>query len=389
MPIAARHASASWLLRICVCVWACWAFPAPARLAAQCGVTIPNGERCPAPGGTNCEFYVCFNNNCVPSGILYAPGTKCGCFGDECYEDFCDASGNCQCGFFPAKNNIRCASDQDVCNGVNLCDGFSGPSCLGGITYPVSGCDDGIPCTENCNPVTGCVTYIFNNRCNDNDPCTQDLCDTAAAKAGCINVCLDPNCNSPACVSFPVEWLSLTAKEEGNSIRVEWITGYEINNRGFEVEFSADGEHFVLAGFVAGQRNSQEPSFYSFKTPILQYGKTYIRLRQLDLDGKYSYSPVLIVNTRAPGALVLEPVWINPVSGEGSVRFTSAEAMPADINLYDRFGRVVRRIYKGYLRAGAVYQVPFEVRGLSPGIYYLDLRAGPQDRKTQKCFITP
>ncbi|MEZ4684780.1 MAG: hypothetical protein R3B47_01515 [Bacteroidia bacterium] len=68
---------------------------------SQCGVNIPDGERCEAPGGTNCEFYICVAGICQPAGIYYPAGSKCGCFGDECYDDFCDGNGVCQCVLTP------------------------------------------------------------------------------------------------------------------------------------------------------------------------------------------------------------------------------------------------------------------------------------------------
>ena len=87
---------------------------------AQCGVNIPDGELCEAPGGDNCEFYTCVAGNCVPSGFNYPQGSKCGCFGDECYDDFCDtATGDCVCGFFAAPTGAKCASEQNICDGMD------------------------------------------------------------------------------------------------------------------------------------------------------------------------------------------------------------------------------------------------------------------------------
>jgi hypothetical protein len=76
-------------------------------------------------------------------------------------------------------------------------------------------------------------------------------------------------------------------------VRLDWSTASEINNKGFEVEMSADGLAYQKIAFVEGRGNSTTIQSYNHTT--IQPYDSYYRLRQVDFDGKYSYSPIVFV----------------------------------------------------------------------------------------------
>ncbi len=94
-------------------------------------------------------------------------------------------------------------------------------------------------------------------------------------------------------------------------IELRWRTAEEENVKGFEVE-RAEGNTtgFVKDGFVAA-RNSGQPDDYFFYHPVTNNGKYYFRLKMIDRDGKYSYSPVIVIeiNNATTGFAILP----NPV----------------------------------------------------------------------------
>lgn len=370
-------------LSILVCLG--WGMPSTA--VSQCGVTIPNGERCEAPGGDNCEFYICSQGQCVPSGVYYPSGTKCGCFSDECYEDFCDGTGDCVCGFFAASSSYACASEQNICDGVDHCDGLSGENCNGTTTFPASSCDDGVLCTVDCNPVEGCVTYPIDNLCDDADICTVDVCDTSSV-AGCLNTCTGTQAcaGSTPCVSFPIEWHSISAKAEGTMLYIEWMTSMEVNNKGFEVELSGDGVFFQNIGFVPGHGTSQDAQFYDFQTLIKCYGTNYVRLKQLDLDGGFSYSRTLEVMAPLKKILSLEAAYPNPFRDKTTVRFSVKEDIEVSLRVYDQSGQEVKVLFEGPAKANEVYITTFHATGLAAGTYFYEL-VGAQNRIARKLLI--
>lgn len=357
----------------------------PATVYAQCGVTIPNGERCEAPGGANCEFYTCVNNSCVPSGDLYLPGTKCGCFADECFDDFCDSNGNCVCGFFAASAVEKCASEQSVCDGIDHCDGVQALGCLG-TTDPAPPCGDGIACTEDCNPVDACVTYEFNNRCDDGNSCTDDFC--ISANGGCESTCNGtPACaGDPTCQSLPVEMVSFQAYSLDQDIVLEWMTAIEIENKGFGIELSSDGTNFQEVAFVSGAGTVNEAQFYTHSLKAPGTGIFYLRLQQVDLDGAFSYSRVEQVNVKAGLPFKLNAPYPNPFVESTHIPFSVGEDGGVSLRLYNYEGKLVQTLYDGVARADRNYEIVLKAGNLRSGVYFYEL-ATPKGTETHKLIL--
>jgi hypothetical protein len=77
---------------------------------------------------------------------------------------------------------------------------------------------------------------------------------------------------------------------------LSWTTSSEQDNREFSVEVSRDGANFVSIGSVASKGNSSIDQHYQFLHVKPQAGTSWYRLKQTDLDGKFSYSKVISIN---------------------------------------------------------------------------------------------
>jgi hypothetical protein len=97
--------------------------------------------------------------------------------------------------------------------------------------------------------------------------------------------------------------------ESTEEVRLEWATASEINNKGFEVEMSEDGLAYQKIAFVEGKGNSLTSNIYQLIT--IQPNDAYYRFRQVDFDGKFSYSPVVFVEGVASKVVV----YPNPNNG--------------------------------------------------------------------------
>ncbi|MCX6151969.1 MAG: hypothetical protein NTX22_15700 [Ignavibacteriales bacterium] len=95
--------------------------------------------------------------------------------------------------------------------------------------------------------------------------------------------------------ALPVELTLFTAKQNGSSVELYWVTATEINNYGFEIERSQPREDYSKIiwekiGFVIGNGNSNSLKDYSFvdnKPPIKN---SNYRLKQIDNNGAFKYS---------------------------------------------------------------------------------------------------
>jgi fibronectin-binding autotransporter adhesin len=96
---------------------------------------------------------------------------------------------------------------------------------------------------------------------------------------------------------LPVELLSFSAElNENKAVDITWVTATEINNDYFEVEHSLDAIRFNKIETVQGAGNSTETLYYGTVDYRPNVGVNYYRLKQVDFDGTYAYSDVVLVN---------------------------------------------------------------------------------------------
>jgi hypothetical protein len=140
---------------------------------------------------------------------------------------------------------------------------------------------------------------------------------------------------------LPVALLDFTAQLQGTAVNLAWHTASEKNSARFDIERSTDGTTFGKLGAVAAQGTTSLAHAYAFRDAQLPLGATtlYYRLRQVDLDGTYTFSPVRIVNVSGAGASA-GPLTLFPNPTQGAATLSGAPAQVA-VQVFDAVGRVV------------------------------------------------
>lgn len=160
--------------------------------------------------------------------------------------------------------------------------------------------------------------------------------DELASNAGAVYLF---NENAP----LPVSLVSFEAKRETpEKVALYWRTASEHQNAGFEVEQSPDGLNFEKIAFVEGAGNSSELNNYQL---LVNNSKSaYYRLRQVDFDGSFAYSPIRFVEG-AELALKIR-VYPNPTFGKIRLNFEGLEDPSAYLraSLYQSDGRELLRL---------------------------------------------
>jgi hypothetical protein len=174
---------------------------------------------------------------------------------------------------------------------------------------------------------------------------------------------------------LPVELARFTASASGESVDLRWSTTSEENNAGFDVERSTDGETFTTIGFEPGVGTTEEAQSYRFVDREAPFATTlFYRLRQVDTDGTFEYSPVVEVQV-TPSAVALLPVAPNPVSASARLRYELPEATAVRLQVFDLLGRRVATLADGEKPAGR-HEVSWRSSGLASGTYFVRLQAG-------------
>lgn len=164
----------------------------------------------------------------------------------------------------------------------------------------------------------------------------------------------------------PVTLKSFVGKIVENNTLLVWETASEFNNVGFDIEKSTNGADFSNIGFVKGAGSSFQLNTYNFIDK--NFNQTaYYRLKQLDFDGKYAYSPVVALQkTVEKGNVKIYP---NPVSDQPFLTIDISENSPFDTNIaiFESNGRQI------YLNAHAKDQTTIPVSDWANGIYFIRL----------------
>lgn len=138
---------------------------------------------------------------------------------------------------------------------------------------------------------------------------------------------------------LPVTWLYVRGELRSGDGIIDWATASEENTDRFVVEHSRDGTVYTEVGTVAAAGNSSSVRSYKYTHSKPEPGMHYYRIRQVDIDGKFSYSKVItLLNRDQMREAVIAP---NPVSDmvhlvEPSNRFIEK------IEIYDMTGRLMQ-----------------------------------------------
>lgn len=149
--------------------------------------------------------------------------------------------------------------------------------------------------------------------------------------------------NYPATVVVPVKLISFSAAAKDNAVLLNWLTEEEINSSHFEVERSFDAKDFTnIAVVLDGIENGTKKS-YALKdaSPLLKDKSiAYYRLKQVDLDGKFTYSNVLPVRLKNAADITMQ-VSPNPFVDRLITRFSSEEKGTGEIRIVSMAGKTV------------------------------------------------
>ena len=146
------------------------------------------------------------------------------------------------------------------------------------------------------------------------------------------------------CAALPIKLKSFTAVRNKANVDIAWETEIEDNNKGFFIERKLSTAGWEEISFVPSKGvngNSNSPLTYRLIDNNDVRGITQYRLKQVDIDGKFSYSPIRSV--RGQGQKIKTIVYPNPSSdGKLNVVFDDKD-VSRDVSLMDINGRVIRQ----------------------------------------------
>ncbi len=170
---------------------------------------------------------------------------------------------------------------------------------------------------------------------------------------------------------LPVTLLYFNAGKLGNTAAIlKWKTSQESNSSKFEIERSNDAVNFKNIGKVSAAGNSQVAINYSFTDYQPASGLNYYRLKQVDIDGYFVYTPSRLVKFDGLNAGVVK-YYPNPTNGMLTIELTESIRKEAKVvNITNAAGVMVNQLKAGSL-VNSVIQIDFS--NYPKGVYFVQL----------------
>ncbi|MBN9381942.1 MAG: T9SS type A sorting domain-containing protein [Chitinophagaceae bacterium] len=173
---------------------------------------------------------------------------------------------------------------------------------------------------------------------------------------------LASNINNP----LPVQLLYFNATLNNGTTLLKWATANEFNNDHFELERSPKGDIFTWLASIKSHGNSDVQQYYEYTDPHPFDGNTYYRLKQVDIDGNFRYSPIVSVRTIADFSYSTYP---NPAKDKFVLSINATTAGEGQFVLTDLSGKTLS-VREVHLAAGS-NTCEWDISRLPKGVYFL------------------
>ncbi len=182
----------------------------------------------------------------------------------------------------------------------------------------------------------------------------------------------------PQQTTLPVRLLSFTGTLKNNITVLNWEAENQVNFSAYEIQRSTNGVDYTSLSVKERQGTGMEKQQYTYGDNLAGIAGNvfYYRLRMLDIDGRFTYSNVIMVRTdqKNVDGLALSP---NPVvnGGLANVRFESTSHKKVEFRVVDMSGKVVLK-QQNVVQEGFNSVAITGVGKLNPGMYVLQMSDG-------------
>ncbi|MCB2204583.1 DUF1566 domain-containing protein [bacterium] len=191
----------------------------------------------------------------------------------------------------------------------------------------------------------------------------------------------------------PVEMSSFRATTFPGSLQValHWRTESETNNLGFYVERkTAKGSSWerLEEGFVPGQGSTTQSSDYNWTDRVPGEGTWYYRLRQVDTDGSFSYSPSIMAAVSVLPSTLSLSIAPNPVTAGAQIQFSLERDATVTLTVHDLLGKKRVTVLDAAQLSAGWHGMTLQASALPPGMYLCRLSTAAGDQRSIRIVRT-
>ena len=172
---------------------------------------------------------------------------------------------------------------------------------------------------------------------------------------------------STANIDLPLTLLDFKGISHENYINLNWVTANEVSTKEFVIQHGNDGNVFSDIGIVSSV-STAAGGHYQFNdlNPIAGYN--FYRLKMIDIDGRFSYSPIININFK--GNISALKIYPNPTAFNLSLKFTLHNPEEITFTIIDAQGKsVLKSTMQGNTGTSIIN---LNIEKLATGVYYLN-----------------
>lgn len=184
--------------------------------------------------------------------------------------------------------------------------------------------------------------------------------------------------------SLPVELEIFSSQVVDNEVvNLLWKVQNEITFSGYELQRSTDGKNFLPIAWIPAQQQSA----YTFDDKQVREGYDYYyRLKMIDMDGTYRYSPIQQADIDLPNDFVTAiDVFPNPTTESVMISYWSAEDSRSQLELLNEDGRIL--LQRSVMVRKGDNRYAINLSGYSAGIYFVRMKVGGEQLSARVVVI--
>ena len=171
---------------------------------------------------------------------------------------------------------------------------------------------------------------------------------------------------------LPVTLLSFTGTRHAEKNILTWSTATEINNQGFELQYAPDGKDFQKLAFINSKAlngNSSTILSYEFTDARPLSGNSFYRLRQIDKDGRESFSNIISLKGEKVDRITLGNFYPNPAKNKLHISIAIPVSNKINLRITDVAGKMVQQ--QSFVLTSGNNNLNVDVSALRAGSYFI------------------
>ena len=202
---------------------------------------------------------------------------------------------------------------------------------------------------------------------NGNDPVYISALDSFYVGLNAINYNYSYVYGGP----LPITLTSFTVSYVNKKAALNWQVSEQLNVKQYEIEWGTDGRNFQYIGTQSAIGNNTAQNYQWLHSGVFP-GKNFYRLKVVDNDGTYTYSPTRFINTDITNGITVYP---NPATQFIQADITGITAT-AEVVLINALGAIVEKFS---INASGLHSFP--VQNLRSGTYRLVINQPGKDTR--------